>query len=670
MSASEGPLQMGDRMLRLEGMLVKSVEKLDGGWTKPPLDFLPSGMHDRCTALATQLSLPPDTAVEDLVHNDVEAEGDPGHHGGRSSPSTTPYHGAPALGSDGVCDTNMTSTECEQHAPSHHSLYQALPSDCDHDIICRACRVLPGACSDILTRPFRLIEQIGLQSVSELQKMPQPDKHPVLIARHLLQLATMLQHVNPKEQPEIKQLSTPLSILGARMADAAISFVISQEKLLGNLEGLECLMLESLYQAHAGNMRLSWLACRRALSLGQLMGLHRPDDLVSQRRLDFASKADPAHMWFRLNYYDRHMSLLLGMPQGSMDRSLNYGIAFEQDTPLGQLERFHCVLNSQILERNESGTLRDFELTMHLDRQLQQAARCLPSKWWLLPALRADSLDHQALFWHVQKIMTQMLHFNILNQLHLPFMLLPSSSNDYAYSKIACMNASREILSRFSLIRSLSCLASTCRTADFLAFQASITLLLAHLDTQSSREGTFLGHQYLTDRAMIEQVQDSMAEVDQVGKDALSREIVDVLRRLLSIEAEAEQQNDSLTVQSLETKELPGHGLDGDGVRLQIPYFGAVKISRAGQVSKASADVPAMVTGSIVGEHDPRTSSQAMLASSMKDTATLSSHANRPASARLHGAFGDPMLPELTAGADEWTFQGVDMAYFDNSTLR
>ena len=138
------------------------------------------------------------------------------------------------------------------------------------------------------------------------------------------------------------------------------------------------------------------------------------------------------------------------------------------DTPMGRLERIHCVLASRILEHNESNpSSHDLALTRTLDVELQRAARSLPSKWWLIPNLDIASTDSQALFWNAWRLFVQVFPYN---QLHLPYMLRSSSAErKYEYSRITCVNASPEVLLRFITLHGFNGIAYSCRTVDFLA---------------------------------------------------------------------------------------------------------------------------------------------------------------------------------------------------------
>lgn len=585
---------------------------------------------------------------------------------------------------------------------------------------------------EILTISYTTLEQTGLKTPEILLDMPGPNLHPVLMARYMLQLAIFLQHLSPDLHEDMEGLSEPPRATMQRLADLAISLVTTNEDLLGSIEALECVMIESMYQANIGNLRRSWVAGRRAMGIAQLMGLNR-SDRAQYKVLDSKSKHHPQHMWFRILFLDHHLSLMLGLPQGSLDRSMASDAMLANDTPLGRLERVHCTLASRILERNESNpSSHHLAVTRTLDMELQRAARSLPSKWWLAPNLATASLDSQALFWEMQRLFAQVLHYNLLNQLHLPYMLRSSSTErKYEYSRITCVNASREVLSRFITLRSFNRIAFSCRMGDFLALMAAMTLLLAHLDShRSSGAENLLAHQYLSDRAMIEQAQENMREINRLNSDALSAQSADLLRRLLAIEIETADGDSSrsgrVSVQEARAETTLSDQDDDGVVSVHIPYFGIIKIAREG----LSKEVPKRhVTAATnrqtqslgVGKPSPNSAetlraepavclsgssgrsgslniegmrpvnqcysyleAPSMVSPKVSDThETLAqgAEASIPSTGVIDGAsqfapqlqngLSELLLqhgeyPGLTAGGEDWAFQGVDMAFFDS----
>ncbi|KAF8850829.1 hypothetical protein BDZ45DRAFT_632505 [Acephala macrosclerotiorum] len=627
------------------------------------------------------------------------------------------------------------------HTPASHGkyeklsrfLHESLPSREDTERICKAIRYPSVLSHEVLTMPYTTLDQNGLKTPESLLEIPKPNLHPVLISRHMLQLATFLQHLHPDLHEEIKGLSESPRAIMERLVDLAIGLVTTNDDLLGSIEGLECVMIESIYQANVGNLRRSWVTCRRAIGIAQLMGLDRSDNRVQYKVLDPKTKHHPQLMWFRILFLDRHLCLMLGLPQGSLDRSMASDAMLANDTPMGRLERIHCVLASRILERNEefkSSLTHDLDdLTRTLDVELQRAARSLPSKWWLAPNLDiASTADSQALFWDIRRLNTQVLHYNLLNQLHLPYMLRSSSAEGkYEYSRITCVNASRELLSRFITLRNFNRIAYSCRTVDFLALMAAMTLLLAHLDSHRSSEAeNLLAHQYLSDRAMIEEVQKNMEEVNRLSSDALSAQSADLLRRLLTIDVETADgylcSARKVSVQDVGTETALPDPDDDAVVSVHIPYFGIIKIAREG-VSKevpkpqATATVNRLARSQVVDRSSTTTQMHASGLARASGISTvevmtrvdagychveapsMTSHEVPDGYAKTHAQPGelsipctgandvtthfapqfqngfydpyDPLLqhaeyPELAAVGEDWAFQGVDMAFFDS----
>lgn len=609
-------------------------------------------------------------------------------------------------------------------------LHESLPSRADTEKICKASPQPFVLAHEIMTMPYTSLIQNDREKPASLLETPEPNLHPVLIAKHMLLLASFLQHLHPDLHEDIKGLSESPRAMSERLADLAISLVTTKDDLLGSIEGLECVIMESVYQANVGNLRRSWVAGRRAVSIAQLMGLNRSDNRAQYHVLDPKTQYQPQIMWFRILFLDRFLCLLLGLPQGCVDRSMASDAMLARYMPMERLEQVHCVVISRILERNGSDpSSHDLALTRTLDLELQRAARSLPSKWWLAPNLDIAPTDSQALFWHTRRLFAQVLHYNLLNQLHLPYMLrFSSAERNYEYSRITCVNASREMLSRFIALRSFNGIAYSCRIVDFLALMAAMTLLLAHLDSHLSEAENHLAHQYQSDRAIIELVQESMREVNNLSSDALSAQSADLLCRLLAIEVETTDGYPRcarrVSVHEAGTETASPDQDDNAVVSVHIPYFGIIKIAREGvsmagpetQFTIATTSRPAqmkavdkffsisaqgpnaeahmhapgfaepsgMPNGEAMAQLDtgrshvdaPAVMSDAY-ANTQAQVETLSIPATGANDIAIHFApqpqdgLSDPMTqhegyPGLAAGAEDWAFQGVDLAFFDS----
>ncbi|KAL4811309.1 hypothetical protein BDV18DRAFT_155915 [Aspergillus unguis] len=559
------------------------------------------------------------------------------------------------------------------------ALYKALPLLGDTARIAKASSDHSVPFHEILTTPYSILDRDGLRAHSPMLSIEGPNVHPVLIARHMLHLASFLQHLHPDLHPEIQGLSEPPSVLRDRLADTAIRLVITRDEFVGSVEFLECIMVQSLYEANCGHLRHSWLTARRAMAIAQSMGFHQSGARLQYQVLHPDTKAYPRFMWFRIVFYDRQMCLLLGMPEGSLDRTMGADAMLAQDTPVGRLERQHCVIMSRLLERNNTDpTCSDYSITQQLDADLHRIARILPSKWWLTPNLNGKQKP-DALFWDMRQLSAQLCHYNLLNQIHLPYLLRPSPPDDnhkYDYSQITCVTSSREILTRFIMLRRWNCIAFSCRTIDFIALMAGMTLLLAHLVRYHHRHPQvdhFLAAQALGDRAMVEQVQEHMEEVDRLNADPLSAKSARFLRRLLDLEGRAAEGDlDSargVCVQSAGATSEPepedyagaNAGVSApceDDKRVYIPYFGVIQAATEIVAARGS---PTTSTDMIRQRQGPI---QAQIV-------PLAENTNSNIFAPLVGEVlsDDPMqlfeYPGMTA-ADDGTFQDIDLAFLDN----
>ncbi|KAI1738410.1 hypothetical protein F4680DRAFT_426060 [Xylaria scruposa] len=470
------------------------------------------------------------------------------------------------------------------------TLYEALPPQRDVKLIWRA----GNRTSVRLFYHFQMspenIERLDVEDLKRvLLRRPGPDFHPVLIARYMLTLAKFMQYLPPKCFETPHELSSPPRILMQHLVETANSLSIDSEELLGTIEGLQCVIIEGIFQANIGNIRRAWLAFRRALSIAQLMGIHRTTNPSLLSCIDSSSaRVNYQVMWFRIVYVDRFLSLILGLPPGSLDYGLASEAALATETLLGQLSRIHCAVAAQILERNDSNS-NDYEVTQNMDERLQKAANALPCKWWLMPNFAAN--DEQCIFQETLKAVEQIYHYNLLNQLYIPFMLQfeyysadVGRRDRHDYAKHTCVNSSREVLGRFNALRNFSGTALCCRSVDFLGLVAAITLLLAHIDSDSlrgsrKRAANVMVHQRLGDRAVIECMLEYMGDIGRWNTDLMTQKSADWVRQLLAVEEEAANGQPHAIECLSQSGDHPPNSDKEHAILISIPYFGLIKIT-------------------------------------------------------------------------------------------
>ncbi|KAK3373867.1 hypothetical protein B0T24DRAFT_527867 [Lasiosphaeria ovina] len=542
----------------------------------------------------------------------------------------------------------------------------------------------------VICMPYANFLSKGIPTPRDMLRLPPPGSHPVLVARALLLLAIFMQGIPRFAREDLGAAlgDTALGSTGygktiSRLAETVNRLVTSNDDLVGSLEGVETIMFESMYHNNAGSLRRAWVTHRRAMVIAQLMGLHRAaaataaagssnNTLMAGRLVHDAEtldRIDPEHMWYRLVISDRYLSLMLGLPQASIDSPYGSLEALEGCIPMERLERMESIAGGLILQRNSGPNIHDLAATREIDRLLQEAAAQMPAQWWLAPNV-SDIIGkgNKENFGETLRIMNQFTHYHLLAQLHLPYLLLQTAPGDqnYDYSKMTAVMASREILSRFVAFRGSDAVTAYCRGIDFLAFIASTILGLAHIDARCQQQQQqrvsggstigctasvphFLAHQRLSDRGLLERTLQGMEKMARGGKDVMAVNIASILQHLLAIEAAAASGvSYSASVSSEGTGEPGepeseyggGEAAEADSaLRIRIPYFGTITIeNRGGEPDSASA---ALDSQGFFADWEPA------YGVDMAETSLL-------------------FVPGLTADAEDWALQGVDMALFDN----
>ncbi|KAL4782678.1 hypothetical protein BJX76DRAFT_332210 [Aspergillus varians] len=543
--------------------------------------------------------------------------------------------------------------------PGEHDLdiIASLPVGLSIPLLWKVCAPYPGLMSNDLPSP------------REVLKVPPSGIHPVLIARRLLVLATYLQGVVPSAIQKLGDLGASYRDIMAHAVDRATRLVTTNDELISCVEGVECIMLEVMYQNYAGNIDRAWMAVRRAIGAAQMIRLHR--NTPSLRFLEPATRAafDPDQICFRLVQMERYLSLMLGLPQMSLVGCFIIPKDLQMFEPMDRLERLHCLVSGRIVERTDAD-VNDLSKTREVDKLLQSAAAQMPPQWWLTPSFASES----DLVSDTIRVMNQFAHHHLLARLHLPYMLRSSAEHKYDHSKIIAVTTSREILSRYIIFRGVNPAHIYCRSCDFLAFVATTIMCLAHISSRSEHPGSVfnsLAHSHPSDRGMMErtsEIIESMAR-DSSG-DAIAPKLTRILRHLLDVEVNAANGTIYSTSSSNgDEGEIDGklsHG--GKALHIHIPYFGTINFEHGGVSRSASQPelhniLPAATDWLCcdrVENNYERPSNDWQQGYDIPAEALQASASNQALDF-------DPQLsgPMFTDIDDDWDLPGIDIALFD-----
>jgi hypothetical protein len=587
-------------------------------------------------------------------------------------------HPAPNVGVAERGDLQVTMPEeCRKLT---EELLKAFPSQNDVNVFCKSDYIATFYCHQIFTNAGDRPEDEAFEFVNSIAKIPGPFTPPVLVAKRMMILALFLQYFRSQNWQDLPE---DPSIVMNRLVDTAVRLVLTNENITCCIEGLECIILEGVFQANSGNLRRSWLAFRKAMVVAQFMKIDHPNPppVTTFERDD---KRNPKFMWFRIVYMDSCISLMLGLPHGGQETNMEHDIPGE--TPNCKLERAHTLVGRRIIDRNRRDTfLGDLETTRELDRELLRAAKALPDKFWSPPNFTSLQPNTRAAFWEMMRLCDQMEHFNLVHLLHLPYLLRGDKEDNYhTYSKITCVNASRELLSRFLTFRRFNQNTATvyCRMSDFRALMAAMTIILAHIDSHKLEADDWRAHQRLSDRAMVEQLLENLENVGKRTNDSLTYKSAEQIRKLLEIESEAAQGMDYSAHTTLTCLEKHCGEL-----RLCIPYFGIIKIGREGITKDVSTcpprlqGLPTDIPDSVhVANHIFSTTG---FGEALHQNAQPEYFLPVPDAQTVQGSqvqmplvvSDDPesefqqqhwRYPALAASVNDWPYQGVDAAFFDS----
>ncbi|KAF1829890.1 hypothetical protein BDW02DRAFT_126438 [Decorospora gaudefroyi] len=437
-------------------------------------------------------------------------------------------------------------------------------------------------------------------SPETMLQLPPPGSHPVLIARKLLLLGSLLQGALSASHIPV-DLRAHFSDIMFRVVDTATRLVTRNDELTTSVEGIECIMMEAMIQNYAGNLHRAWMSTRRAASAAQMLGLHRgKSNLSSLKILDPKTRSglDPDQLCFRIVEMDLYLSMTLGLPQSWLDTCALTDGALEDCHPLDRMARLQCIIARRILSRGL--TSKSSENTNDIDRLLQDSAALMPSQWWLVPNFAADHDGVLHPVHDVARTMYQFSHYHLVIRLHLPYMLRPSMDVKYEHNKVTVVHASRETLSRYIAFRVWKNPGHYyCRGVDYLSFIALTALCLAHIDSSQSMgettqlgigSATVLAHSRPSDRAMMER---TVEILDRMEDDAIAVKLCRVMSYLLHVEAEsangAEYSASTTASDDDRATECDGKFVDeeGDNLQLHIPYLGTINLQRGIGTSSA-----------------------------------------------------------------------------------
>ncbi|KAL5406589.1 hypothetical protein PMIN04_011995 [Paraphaeosphaeria minitans] len=528
-------LHIGERLGKLEQLFEKFVCRKAPNVTSN----IASSQDSSRTAVSTQSDEKPFkfTGLPPLPKSDGQSLAD-GILGART------WSSAPSIRALVEKEDGQTSSD-----PVHRALVALLPSQDDADVIFESSNgwmILGGT-----YRPSKELF-VGQDPESYALCMASIAKErAIIVARTLLHLAACICALPPDFNTSRLRNIWNLEATMDNYVTTVTSLVTLSDELLLTLPGLETLLLLSVYYLNVANLRQGWLLVRRAMDLAHLMGFHR---IVQARQIpQIESIESSVSVWCSLVNLDRMLGIHLRLPFASDD----YPIA--EDDASHRIHRARLTsICRQVAELDHEVTSQSYVQALAVDEKLESMMKEQPKDFWDVPnvpptARTAESFDV------LERLMVQMWHFELKIFIHLPFLLRAPQESRYEYSKVAALQASRNVVMRWFALRNAGITQACCRFAELSVFIAAMTLTLDILIDMATKDKPEVQKAKCSDFAMICRV---ISEMEKLGKASTRERIATrsavVLKKILS---------------SLDpSKQTLGKA------RLTVPYFGTLEL--------------------------------------------------------------------------------------------
>lgn len=415
------------------------------------------------------------------------------------------------------------------------------------------------------------------------------DVQTACLARRLIRLAVSLMYMDATSSEHVRDLQLSASAMetAQRYVEAA-KHLTSNNELLLSPAGLECVMMEGHWSIHLGRIEEGGVSFRRALHLAQRI------DLPQKAAADDEDGIAARLACMRLISANRSLSLYCGEPCADIDdnvfdRPIDHG-----DDPSGRLKRCHARIWKQLVARNvrierawgldspKDAVLNNELLeTLHIDREMKQATLTIPSTWWQLPDVQADTEEGaEATF---TSLNVSMDHFNTIVLTHLPYVLQAStttSSTPFIYSKCAAIFASREVLLRFPLFQGFKHVPASYRALERKAFIAAVVLLLAHMHSHRVIGFDAIEHERPKDLNALFGTISAMDTIFSKDRHNPGSECARKLRRMMAIDEEMAYGLPHSITCSYDKPSALCNADSGDFLDIELPYFGNMHVER------------------------------------------------------------------------------------------
>ena len=234
-----------------------------------------------------------------------------------------------------------------------------------------------------------------------------------------------------------------------------------------------------------GLNRKCWVLFHRAIAHSQLLGFHRPERLSAGETE--VERIRRNQSWLSLCSGDVYTSLLLGLPYAADGRTIP--LTQSQHNAASLLQHNLILISAKVIDRNQMGLSLSVSRTDEIQTELETATKGLEDTFWNAPAALASGRITREEY--VEQIAAQCWLHQLQVLLHMPLMIHSVKDAQLEKNRVACLDASRNLLKIYHTMRSDAFSAfSMVKLIDYQAFVCSALLVLGLLGYGSSTHQT------------------------------------------------------------------------------------------------------------------------------------------------------------------------------------
>jgi len=289
--------------------------------------------------------------------------------------------------------------------------------------------------------------------------------HPLAITRLLLCVALCVQQLPASVDMSRLRGMVHIRQLSEDIMHLVTTAVTCDDDLICHVDGVECLVLQGLYNVNSGNVRRAWLAFRRGVSVAQLIGIHKSPMDSPADAMDLVA-AKRHYTWYRVLsgvrlqqkargcmltiLQERYLSLVLGLPSSTSSMLAPCGNLASFFTADDMYSKQLCDISGMVLTRNQGDPARAFNVTHDIDEKLESLAKSRPRSWWeISDSGSADDDRSEEAAGKYERLMCQIWHQALVVLTHLPFLFRAAEDRRFEYSRVSCLAGCRGLIERW-----------------------------------------------------------------------------------------------------------------------------------------------------------------------------------------------------------------------------